>query len=305
MTENEFLLADRIAKIKSINEQYDLEHNAYISFSGGKDSTVLSHLIDEALPGNNIPRVFINTGIEYKMLVAFVEREREKDNRISIVNPQKNIKQVLENYGYPFKSKEHSQKVSEYRKGNRNKSLLKYFGFLPSTFRTCPSKLLYQIKPDFNLSISHKCCAKLKKEPARKWEKDNNRYICITGMTKEEGGQRTTISCIITDSKTGNVKRFHPLSVITKENLDFIDWYIKSRNIDLCELYYPPYNFQRTGCKGCPFSLDLQTQLDIMSELLPTERKQCEIIWEPVYTEYRRIGYRLKPAGLFDNNFIK
>lgn len=77
MTENEFLLADRIAKIKSINEQYDLEHNAYISFSGGKDSTVLSHLIDEALPGNNIPRVFINTGIEYKMLVAFVERERE------------------------------------------------------------------------------------------------------------------------------------------------------------------------------------------------------------------------------------
>lgn len=79
MTENEFLLADRITKIKSINEQYDLEHNAYISFSGGKDSTVLSRLLDEALPGNHIPRVFINTGIEYKMLVAFVERERERE----------------------------------------------------------------------------------------------------------------------------------------------------------------------------------------------------------------------------------
>lgn len=78
MTEQEFLLADRIAKIKSINEQYDLEHNAYISFSGGKDSTVLSHLIDEALPNNQIPRVYINTGIEYKMIVAFVERERER-----------------------------------------------------------------------------------------------------------------------------------------------------------------------------------------------------------------------------------
>lgn len=77
MTEQEFLLADRIAKIKSMNEQYDLEHNAYISFSGGKDSTVLSHLIDEALPNNQIPRIFINTGIEYKLLVAFVERERE------------------------------------------------------------------------------------------------------------------------------------------------------------------------------------------------------------------------------------
>jgi 3'-phosphoadenosine 5'-phosphosulfate sulfotransferase (PAPS reductase)/FAD synthetase len=77
MTENEFLLADRIQKIKSMNELYDLENNAYISFSGGKDSTVLSHLIDEALPNNHIPRVFINTGIEYKLLVAFVERERE------------------------------------------------------------------------------------------------------------------------------------------------------------------------------------------------------------------------------------
>lgn len=79
MTEEQFLLADRIQKIKSMNELYDLEHNAYISFSGGKDSTVLSHLIDEALPNNQIPRIFINTGIEYKMIVAFVERERERE----------------------------------------------------------------------------------------------------------------------------------------------------------------------------------------------------------------------------------
>lgn len=77
MTENEFMLSDRITKIKSMNDLYDLEHNAYISFSGGKDSTVLSHLIDEALPDNKIPRVYLNTGIEYKDIVAFVERERE------------------------------------------------------------------------------------------------------------------------------------------------------------------------------------------------------------------------------------
>ena len=76
MTENEFLLADRIQKIKSINELYDLENNAYISYSGGKDSTVLSHLIDEALPNNKIPRLYLNTGIEYQMVVSFVERER-------------------------------------------------------------------------------------------------------------------------------------------------------------------------------------------------------------------------------------
>lgn len=78
MTEHEFTLADRVAKIQSIDKLYDLENNAYISFSGGKDSTVLHHLIDEALPGNKIPRVYINTGIEYKAIVSFVERERER-----------------------------------------------------------------------------------------------------------------------------------------------------------------------------------------------------------------------------------
>lgn len=78
MTENEFLLADRIQKIQSMNELYDLENNAYISFSGGKDSTVLHYLIDEALPNNKIPRVYLNTGIEYQMVVNFVERKRER-----------------------------------------------------------------------------------------------------------------------------------------------------------------------------------------------------------------------------------
>ena len=73
MTENEFLLADRIAKIKSTIEKYG-EENFYISFSGGKDSTVLSALVDIALPGNTIPRVYANTGLE------FVERERERES---------------------------------------------------------------------------------------------------------------------------------------------------------------------------------------------------------------------------------
>lgn len=76
--DNEFLLMDRVKKIRSINDLYDLEHNAYISFSGGKDSTVLHHIVEEALPGNKIPRVYINTGIEYKDIVKFVERERER-----------------------------------------------------------------------------------------------------------------------------------------------------------------------------------------------------------------------------------
>lgn len=34
-----------------------------------------------------------------------------------------------------------------------------------------------------------------------------------------------------------------------------------------------------------------------MEKLLPNERKACEIIWKPVYDEYRRIGYRLNKGN--------
>ena len=83
--------------------------------------------------------------------------------------------------------------------------------------------------------------------------------------------------------------------IILPENVYLLEkWYIESRKIKLCELYYEPFNFQRTGCKGSPYSMDLQKQLDVMEVLLPAEKKQCELIWKPIYEEYRRLGYRLK-----------
>lgn len=78
MTENEFILADRLGVIRDTIQKYG-EENFYLSFSGGKDSTVVHHLLDMAIPGNRIPRVFINTGIEYNAIVEFArERERER-----------------------------------------------------------------------------------------------------------------------------------------------------------------------------------------------------------------------------------
>lgn len=97
---------------------------------------------------------------------------------------------------------------------------------------------------------------------------------------------------------------FHYL-IKTKYWEGFIDWYIQQRNIELCELYYPPYNFKRTGCVCCPYSVELQKQLDKLALYLPAERKRAEIIWKEVYAEYRRIGYRLRPLDLFDMEFIK
>lgn len=71
MTDNEFLLFDRLEKIKSVINKYG-EDNFYLSFSGGKDSMVLSALLDMAMPNNKIPRVYADTGIELNMVRDFV-----------------------------------------------------------------------------------------------------------------------------------------------------------------------------------------------------------------------------------------
>lgn len=323
----ELTLFDRIEVIKKVNEQYDLENNAYISFSGGKDSVVLHHLIDLAIPNNNIPRVYINTGIEYLDIVNFVKSMSEIDNRIIIINSGVNIKQMLEKYGYPFKSKEHSHKISVYQNNkelcnkiiddiNKNPALLNDIAYLKnlpkgvstminyrfgirfngggirSSMMTIPKCLYYQMSENFNLKISDSCCYELKKKNVKKWQLENNKSIVMTGLKREEGGTRKAIKgCILTDKKSGKVVKFHPLLVVSDQ---FEKWFIDKYKIQLCKLYYPPFNFKRTGCKGCPYSLDLQEQLEIMETYLPAERKQCEIIWKPVYDEYRRLDYRLK-----------
>ena len=82
--DNELLLYDRIQVIQATNQKYDLEHNAYLSFSGGKDSTILHHLLDMALPNNKIPRVFIDTGIEYTMIREFVMKQSIENKRLKI-----------------------------------------------------------------------------------------------------------------------------------------------------------------------------------------------------------------------------
>ena len=253
MTENEFLLQDRLNVIRDTINKYG-EENFYLSFSGGKDSTVVHHLLDMTLPDNKIPRVFINTGIEYNDIVSFVKELAKEDGRFTIINPTQNIKQMLERVGYPFKSKEHSVMVNEWQLGHRNtKKMKSYLADTRSKYE-CPKILRYQFTDDFNLKVSAKCCMELKKKPVKKWQKENNRPINITGMQREEGGERTHIDCIMI--KNGKLVKFHPLAKVTGE---WEDWYIRTNNIRLCKLYYEPYSFFRTGCKGCPFSLSLST----------------------------------------------
>lgn len=163
---------------------------------------------------------------------------------------------------------------------------------------TIPKTLKYQLEGWNEFKISDYCCRELKKKPIALWEEQNNRHIALTGMRAKEGGTRKLISgCILTD-KNGKLKKFHPLLKVDDE---WEEKFIKENDIKVCKLYLPPYNFKRTGCVGCPFSLDLADQLETMAKLLPNERKQCEIIWKPVYDEYRRLNYRLpNQMSIFD-----
>ena len=125
MTENEFLLEDRLTKIRSTIEQYGID-NFYISFSGGKDSTVLSKLIDMAIPDNRIPRIYANTGIELNMIRDFVLKLQITDDRIVILQPEKPIREMLEESGYPFKSKAHAKWVDLFQRNGRTQSIENY-----------------------------------------------------------------------------------------------------------------------------------------------------------------------------------
>lgn len=153
----------------------------------------------------------------------------------------------------------------------------------------CLPIFYYQLTDDFHLKISDKCCDKLKKEPLKEALKQLGKKYWINGILPSEGGQRSQAKCLA--FADGKLKAFQPLVAVTKM---WEEWFIDNYNVPICDIYKPPYNFKRTGCKGCPFNYNLQRDLDVMKEFFPAEYKQCEIIWKPVYDEYRRIGYRLK-----------
>ena len=295
--DNEFLLQDRLQKIRQIITKYG-EENFYLSFSGGKDSTVLSHLLDMALPNNKIPRVYANTGIEYRLILDFVEREREREHswELFILKPKVPIKPMLEEVGYPFKSKYHSKILSTYQNSGDTESVNVYMdrkeprsGKKKFSEHLCPNILKYQFTDEFTLKVSAKCCDRLKKDPLHEFQVKYKKPYGIIGIMASEGGERISAQCLA--FKGGKLKNFQPLAPMTKE---WEEWFIEKYNIELCEIYYPPYNFHRTGCKGCPFALGLQKELDTLERFFPAERKQCEFIWKPVYDEYRRLNYRLK-----------
>lgn len=83
------------------------EDGVYLSFSGGKDSTVLGHIIREVCGYKNIPFVFVDVPTQYPELKEFAQTF---DNLV-ILKPKISFAQVCEQYGFPMISKEVSECV--------------------------------------------------------------------------------------------------------------------------------------------------------------------------------------------------
>ena len=91
-------------RIREWVKEYGID-GVFISFSGGKDSTVLLHIARQMYP--NIKAVFVDTGLEYPEIRQFV---KTFDN-VEILRPKMRFDEVIKKYGYPIISKEISECV--------------------------------------------------------------------------------------------------------------------------------------------------------------------------------------------------
>lgn len=86
------------------------EGDVYVSFSGGKDSTVLLDLVIKTIkaiaPTFEVPVVFSNTGLEYPEIQKFA-----RSKNATFVTPKMNFVEVIKTYGYPLISKEVSSAI--------------------------------------------------------------------------------------------------------------------------------------------------------------------------------------------------
>ena len=157
----------------------------YVSFSGGKDSTVLLHIARAIYP--DIPAVFVDTGLEYPEIRQFV---KTFDN-VTILRPKIRFDEVIRKYGYPIISKEVSECVSQGRKAltsdKYNYRLQKLMG---TVLNKEGKKSIYNIEKyspllyvDFN--ISNICCNVMKKAPAHAYGKSSGRFPITAQMAEE------------------------------------------------------------------------------------------------------------------------
>lgn len=285
--------------------------SVYVSFSGGKDSTVLKHIVDQMY--DDVPAVFVNTGLEYPEIQRFVKDIKAGkypcfSSNVEIIRPEMRFDQVLKTYGYPVISKEVAQTVSEARKnaetGKYTYRLRKLNGEAvdkdgnPSRYNI--PQYRYLLEAPF--MVSHKCCDVMKKSPAKRYEKETGRIPIVATMAYESQLRRS--KWVKSGCNAFDLKRpmSQPLSFWTEQD---VLHYIKKYNVPYCSVYgdihVKPYNedvsdgqmniidylgcyepedtlettgCDRTGCIFCVFGCHLEKETNRFQRLKETHPKQ-------------------------------
>lgn len=270
---------------------YETKGKCYVSFSGGKDSTVLLALIKlceevYTIPEGGIPAVFCNTGIELGATVDFVKWV--KDNwysNVQIIRPDVTFDWVIKNKGKPLRSKVRGEFIRRWNSGCHTQSVIENLiigvtkdGTLAKTTKLA-DRDMHMISPDFSINVGSKCCTYLKKKPFEKYAKQNGLTGTIIGLRMNEGGARLLNTqkrifdggkqkiCTAIDKK-GHIKK----TPIIDWRDDDVEEFIKEYNVPLSRAY-TEYGLDRTGCMGCPFSTKIATGLRILHEFEPNRYK--------------------------------
>ena len=258
-----------------IREWYEAwEGQVYVSFSGGKDSTVLLKLVRELYP--DVEAVFIDTGLEYPEIKDFVSTV---DNAVT-VRPKIPFNKVIEQHGYPVISKQQSQYLQEVRETNSEKlRKLRLYGSRKGYYKISEK---YKYLLDAPFKISDKCCRVMKKEPAKKYEKwsGNKPFLGIMAdeseMRKREYKLRGCNSFDVARPKSspmGFWTEQDVLEYITKYKLPYSKIYgeiIKSQG------KYFATGEVRTGCMFCMYGVHMEKGENRFQRMSRTHPKQYD-----------------------------
>lgn len=289
---------------RRIREWYEhWDGDVYISFSGGKDSTVLLDLVRSLYP--DVPAVFVDTGLEFPEIK---EQVRLFDN-VTWVRPKMPFTKVIEKYGYPVIGKEQSHYIYQAKYGKSEKVKQKVVhGIMPDGTETkfkISKKWLYLIDAPFMISDS--CCSVMKKSPVKKYEKATGRKAIIGTMAEESVMRLTKYLKTGCNAFDNNRPVSMPLSVWTEQD---VLRYIRDRGLQYASVYGEiienhgmlyTTGENRTGCMFCMYGVHLEkgeNRFQRMSQTHPKQYDYCiNKLGLGVVLDYIGVDYR--PHNLF------